>query len=125
MATNFFECKTLSNFFFQAGDLILADKGFLLHDVLPQGVFLNLPAFLSSKKRLSKAEAIFSQKISLSRIHVERAIEPLRNYRILDKIATNLRPLASELVQVCCSLVNLQSPILSGVMNRKENKQEE
>eukprot|EP00795_Rhopilema_esculentum_P009847 gene9847-18427_t len=42
----------------EAGDLILADKGFLLHDILPQGVSLNLPAFLSGKERFTKAEAI-------------------------------------------------------------------
>ena len=101
---------------FQAGDLILADKGFLLHDVLPRGVFLNVPAFLSSKGKLTKEEAIFSRKISQCRIHVERAIERLRNFRILDKISTNLRPFSSILVQVCAALVNLQTPIIKGVI---------
>ena len=104
-------------FIFQAGDLILADKGFLLHDILPQGVLLNLPAFLSSKKQFTKAEAIFSRKIARSRTHVERAIERLRNYKIIDTISTNLRPFSTLLVRACSALVNLQSPIISGVFN--------
>ena len=99
----------------QAGDLILADKGFLLHDILPQGVSLNLPAFLSGKERFSKAEAILSRKISRSRIHVERAIERLRNFKILQALETNQRQLANKIVQVCAALVNLQSPVISGI----------
>ncbi len=55
--------------------LILADKGFLIHDRMPKNVFLNLPAFLSGKIQFSKIEAIFSRKIAGCRIHVERAIE--------------------------------------------------
>ena len=34
---------------FKPGALILADKGFTIHNQLPQGVCLNIPAFLSSK----------------------------------------------------------------------------
>jgi hypothetical protein len=30
----------------QTGDLILADKGFLIQDILPPGVNLNIPPFL-------------------------------------------------------------------------------
>ncbi|KAG5865771.1 hypothetical protein JTB14_004148 [Gonioctena quinquepunctata] len=32
-----------------AGDLILADKDFLIRDILPPGVMLNLPPFLLNK----------------------------------------------------------------------------
>ena len=101
--------------------MILADKGFLLHDILPQGVSLNLPAFLCSKEKLTKEEAIFSRKISQCRIHVERAIERLRNFRILEKFSTNLRPFSTKLVQVCAALVNLQTPIIKGVINYADN----
>ena len=84
-----------------------------------QGVSLNLPAFLASKSKLTKAEAVFSRKIARSRIHVERAIERMRNYGILESFQTNLRPFASKIVQVCAALVNLQSPVISGVLNQE------
>lgn len=99
----------------KAGDLILADKGFLLHDIVPRGVFLNLPAFLRGKKQFTKEEAIFSRKIARSRIHVERAIERMRNYTILEKIFAKERWYCDTIVQVCGALVNLQSPLIDGV----------
>ena len=102
----------------QAGDLILADKGFLLYDILPQGVLLNLPAFLRGKKQLTKEEAVFSHKLSRSRIHVERAIERLRNFRIVDKLPAKQRLFISLVVQVCSALVNLQSPIIAGIFDK-------
>ena len=58
----------------KAMDLILADKGFLLHHIIPQGMFRNLPAFLRGKQKFTKAVVVFSRKIARSRIHVERAI---------------------------------------------------
>ena len=47
----------------QAGDLILADKGFMIHDLVPKDVFLNLPPFLARKSQFTKEEAIFCRKI--------------------------------------------------------------
>ena len=102
----------------QAGDLILADKGFLLYDILPQGALLNLPAFLRGKKQLTTEEAVFSHQLSHSRIHVERAIERLRNFRIVDKLPAKQRPFISLVVQVCSALVNLQSPIIAGIFDK-------
>ena len=101
----------------QAGDLILADKGFLIHDILPKNVFLNLPAFLSGKTQFTKRGAIFFRKITGCRIHIERAIERLRNYKILDYANTALRPFFNKIVQVCAVLVNFQSPIISGILD--------
>ena len=106
----------------QAGDLILADKGFLLHDLIPKDVFLNLPAFLRGKDKFTRAEAIFSREIARSRIHVERAIERLRNYRILDKISARQRSYCDVIVQVCSALVNLQSPIIGHIFEGEREK---
>ena len=35
---------------FEAGDLILADKGFLITDIPPPGVSVNIPPFLYNEK---------------------------------------------------------------------------
>ena len=97
--------------------MILADKGFMIHDLIPKNVFLNLPPFLLGKSQFTKSEAIFTWKISGCRIHVEQAIERLRNYKILALITSNLRPHCDKLVQVCAALVNLQSPIIRGIFD--------
>ena len=102
----------------QAGDLILADKGFVIHDLMPHGISLNLPPFLAGKKQFTEEEARFCKKIATCRIHVERAIERMRNYKILGLITANLRPYVDTLVQVCGVLVNFQSPTISGVLEQ-------
>jgi len=32
------------------GDLILAERGFLIHDIVPKGVSVNIPPFLQNGK---------------------------------------------------------------------------
>ena len=93
------------------GGLVLADKGFLIHDIMPQGVSVNLPPFLM-KPQFTEFEAKFTVKIAKARIHVERAIGKIKDYTILTFIDAHLRPLASSIFKVCAALVNLQSPIL-------------
>jgi hypothetical protein len=100
---------------FNAGDLILADKGFTVHDALPAGVHLNLPPFLSSKSKFSPQEAKLCYKIARARIHVERANERIKNFDILNHIPAAYRPLSTEILQVCCSLVNLQASLLKEI----------
>ena len=43
---------------------------------------------------------------------MERAIERLRNNKILDLISQPLQPFADKIIQVCAVLVNFQSPII-------------
>ena len=97
---------------FKPGDLILADKGFTIHDQLPQGVCLNIPAFLSSKGQFTQKEAELCYKIARARIHVEQANERIKNFEILRHIPATYRPLSTKIFQLCSSLVNLQAPLL-------------
>jgi hypothetical protein len=62
-----------SNFLKQLkpGDLILADKGFKIHDILPPGVSLNIPPFLT-RKQFTPAEVMKTRNIAKARIHIER-----------------------------------------------------
>ena len=108
---------------FEAGDLILADKGFTIHDQLPQGVHLNIPPFLTSKAQFTKKEAQMCYKIARARIHVERANERIKNYDILHHITTNYRPISTKIFQVCCCLVNLQAPLLKEIEEKHSSDQ--
>ena len=42
------DCGILEHF--ETGDLVLADKGFLIQDLLPNGVSVNIPPFLNKGK---------------------------------------------------------------------------
>ena len=62
----------------------MADKGFQIQDLLaPLGVRLNVPPFLNSKKQMPVADVLLIRKIAHLRIHMERAIGRVKDYRIL------------------------------------------
>jgi len=102
---------------FEAGDLILADKGFTIYDKLPFGVSLNVPPFLSGKKHFTKAEAETCYKIGRSRIHVERANARIKNFEIVNHIPATYRALSTKIFQLCSCLVNLQTPLLKEILD--------
>lgn len=95
------------------GDMILADKGFTIHKLLPQGVHLNIPPFLTSKSQYSEVQ--LCRKIAKSRIHVERANERIKNYEILRHIPHQFRYISTKVFQLCCVLVNFQDPLLQEI----------
>ena len=97
------------------GDLILADKVFTIHSQLPEGVSLNIPPFLSGKSQFTPEEAALCRKIARARIHVERANERIKNFKILDHISNKYRSISSKLFQVCCALTNLQAPLIKEI----------
>lgn len=98
------------------GDLILADKGFRIQDIMPTGVTVNVPPFLYSEQ-FTVAEAKVTTAIARARIHVERAIQRIKCFRILDEFICYERKNASNIFQVCAALANLQGPLLKETEN--------
>jgi len=96
----------------EVGDMILADKGFLISDILPTGVSVNIPPFLNTSQ-FSREQCILTRNIARARIHVERANARIKRFRILDFIPHNYRDISSKIFQVCAALVNFQNPLLS------------
>ena len=95
----------------QSGDLILADKGFLIQDIVPKGVSVNIPPFLTHGK-FTESEVKATRKIATCRIHVERANARLKDFKILTFVPPYLRSCAEKLIQLCAALVNLQFPLI-------------
>lgn len=96
---------------FVAGDIILADKGFLINDIVPNGVYVNIPPFLNNGK-FTESEVKLTKSIAKCRIHVERANARLKNYKILNFVPPYLRSLSGKIIQLCGALVNLQNPLI-------------
>ena len=67
---------------FESGDTVMADKGFTIEDLLPLGVSLNIPPFLGGNSQMSAEEVVRTQTIASVRIHIERAINKIKNFRI-------------------------------------------
>ena len=97
----------------QRGDRVMADRGFDIQDDLtPLGVKLNMPPFLRGKTQLDTNEMVETRRIASVRIHVERAMERIKNYHIFDKvIPASLTDLANQIFFVCAVLSNFWPPL--------------
>ena len=96
------------------GDSLMADRGFDIQDLLsPLQVNLNIPAFLSGRPQLSKAEVKESQCIASVRIHVERAIQRIKKFRqIRCEVPLSLHGSINQIWTVACLLCNFLPPLI-------------
>ena len=98
----------------EEGDSVMADRGFDILEDLPEGVTLNIPAFMRGKDQLTVEEETETRRIASVRIHVERAIERIKNYRILQgKYPTSMIAELNKIWAICCYLVNFLPPLVS------------
>ena len=104
------------------GDLVLADRGFDITEPLAlRGASLAIPPFTKGKPQLSQREVETARELSRVRIHVERAIGRLKNFRILQSTLpiTLVKSTTDEefctidkILFVCAALCNLQPPLV-------------
>ena len=100
--------------FINPGDMVLADRGFLIEDLLlTRQASLNIPPFLGKRKKFTAQEELKTRRIAKARIHVERVIERIKKFKLLSgKIPLTLAPIADQLVFVASCLVNFQEPLV-------------
>lgn len=103
----------------QAGDVVMADRGFTIQDLLlPKKACLIIPPFTrkckwGKGKKLNQSEIKSTRDIAQTRIHVERAIGRLKTFRLLSRIIPlKMKENISEIVSVACALCNLQAPLV-------------
>ena len=100
---------------YEHGDAVMADKGFQIQDILPLGVGLNIPPFLGGNSQMSAEDVVRTQQIASWRIHVERAINKIKNFHIWDGvIPLSLVGVVNQMWSVCAFLCNTQDPLISG-----------
>ena len=89
-------------FFFLGGGLII---GVLWY------IFINKTHYFSGKQ-LSRAATKNTRQIARVRIHVERAIERLKDFKIFQgNLPLTLAALADQMLIVCGALCNLLKPL--------------
>ena len=98
----------------EPGDSVMADRGFDIADDLPENVSLNIPPFLNGKAQLSLEDENETRKIAAVRIHVERAIQRIKNYHILQTpFKLSMAPEINKTWMVCCYLANFLPQLVS------------
>ena len=95
----------------EPGDSIMADRGFTIADLLDtKGVSLNIPP-MKVGEQLSDTELVATRRIAALRIHVERALGRIKNYKILNDIPNNMSKISDQIFFICCILCNFTSPL--------------
>ena len=97
----------------EPGDSVMADKGFdIEEDLIPLGVKLNIPPFLRGKAQFDPHELVQTRRIASLRIHVERAMERIKNFHIFDRtLPVTVTGIADRMFCVCCYLSNFHPPL--------------
>lgn len=95
------------------GDVVMADKGFNIQDLLALHHTRLLAPPIMRKGNVSSKATTVTRRIAKVRVHVERMIRKLKCFGILrGVIPLTLKPYVSSIVRVCAALVNLQPSII-------------
>ena len=97
------------------GSKVMTDRGFNVGDELNEmGVELIIPTFKGrGRTQMTKSELDSSENIAMARIYVERIIQRIRTYQILEKaVKLSSKDLIEQIFTVCAYLTNLQLPII-------------
>ena len=96
-----------------SGDSVMADRGFTIQNELTLiGVKLNIPPFLRGKTQLSGKEMVETRRIASLWIHVERAMERIKNFHIFDQaLPSTFETAAKQVIFICAALSNFHPPL--------------
>lgn len=100
-------------------DEVMADRGFNIGDLLTlRRATLNIPPFThkcpwGKGKRLNASEVRKTRKIANLRIHVERAIQRLKCFKLLSNIIPlKLKPICNQMLKVAAFFCNIDKPLV-------------
>lgn len=100
----------------EQGDVVLADKGFpgIKAPVENKHGVMVFPPFAKGQLQFTNEEMEMTYQVAHVRIHVERAIQRVKVFNILNsRVPTELISCMTDIVRMCCVLVNLQPPIIA------------
>ena len=91
----------------------MADRGFGIEDDLPADVSLNLPPFLGGQKQFLGEDEIKTRRIAKHCIHVERAIQRIKNFHILQhNLPISMAADTNKIWAICCYLTLFSRPLI-------------
>jgi len=97
------------------GDAVMVDKGFLIaKECEEQGVRVHIPHFKDKNNQFTADQVKFNQALARVRVHVERAIRQIKEFKILscEPIPLSLAPMLDHIWFVCWNLTNFIGPLI-------------
>jgi hypothetical protein len=97
----------------EPGDSIMTDKGFLISDLTTvRGIYLTIPPKKRDRKQLSRRDVEKTRRIANLRMHVERHMERVKNFRILQGVMPiTMSKNVTKIWRLCNALTSLQPPL--------------
>lgn len=101
-----------------AGDEVMADRGFQIEDLLLPKAKLVAPPFTrkckyGKQKRLNVKQIRTTRRIANLRIHVERAIQRIKTYRFLNgDLNAKYKGISNQAVRVAAAFCNIKPPLV-------------
>ena len=97
----------------EPGDEVMADRGFEIENDLPPGVSLNIPPFLVEQAQFSQEDEIKTRRIAKHRIHVERATQRIKSFRILEHdLQISMAADLNKIWVICSDLTLFSRPLI-------------
>ncbi|XP_033736361.1 uncharacterized protein LOC117324552 [Pecten maximus] len=98
------------------GDAIMVDKGFLISDMTTlKNIQLIIPPFKRKHRKFSRRVVETTRRIANLRIHVERQMQRIKLFRILNGIMPiSSADTASNVFKICTALTILYPPLIRG-----------
>ena len=92
----------------------MSDKGFNIRDLLTcRGCRLIIPPHVKEKSQFTKKNVKKTASIAKARIHVERAISRVKDYKILQGcFPLTLRDLLDDIFIIIAAITNLAPPLV-------------
>ena len=99
---------------FTPGFMAMFDKGFNVQDLfLHQQVKCVLPPLVRSKRQFTRSEVYQGKRIARARIHVERVMGRLKEFRLLKNILPlTMIDLCDQIWIIAGAIVNMQPPLI-------------
>ncbi|CAG2208365.1 unnamed protein product [Mytilus edulis] len=89
------------------GDVIMADKGFTIEDLLSPDIGLNVPPRVSTKHQMSSSEFFKTSNVAAARIVIEMKMEQVKIFQIFNSILSLPEAhLAEQIAIICISWTN-------------------
>ena len=100
---------------FSRGMVALVDWGFNVQDLfLKHHVTVAMPPFTKGRKQFTKLQVEKAKTISRARIHIERAIGRLKEFKLLQhELPLNMLDLADHIWVTAAAITNLQPPLVN------------
>ena len=99
---------------FSSNSACMVDFGFNVQGfLLTKQVKLYMPPFTKGQEQFTKVNVLQGWAIAKARIHVERAIQHLKRFRLFQSVVPlTLKDTLDDMVIVCAALTNLPPPLI-------------